>query len=403
MEDCPVKDFCNSAIGVLLGGVRVLSSLVSAYHVRLENLLIALGSLAVTTQQRELARLSILVLLSLNAFQPMVFVCLFVFAGMYKSHSMWAGLPDATFLMCGLVLASVALGVAGSRRIRSPRPTVSDVLLVLFAATLMVSASDPDTPAFGRTLTLEFLAPGLLATYGLTRFICAQDGYLHSTRGTLVTLAAIFVITAPTVFSGNGEGVEWWKFRTFSGNYLNWGYFSGAASIACFSLTSSFPSRIIRRFLSVLAVLGIVAVCLSGSRGALIAMIPTAGVAVFIALPGERKKALVLATGVGLLALLVLELGPPRIFQRFELLFDMEFTAKGMSARVEALEVASESFLASPVVGSGIGNYGSIRGPDGAPVLPYPHTSLLHVAAELGLVGLALYLAFFIALTASAS
>ena len=85
-----MSDFRNTTVGVLLRGVRVLAGLVSTYRVRLESLLIALGSLVVTTQQRELARAAILALLSLNAFQPMVFICLFVFAGVYKSHSIWA-------------------------------------------------------------------------------------------------------------------------------------------------------------------------------------------------------------------------------------------------------------------------------------------------------------------------
>lgn len=108
-----------------------------------------------------------------------------------------------------------------------------------------------------------------------------------------------------------------------------------------------------------------------------------------LALQGNRLR-LVIFSG----ALLLVFLSPP-VFSRF--LTSFSFSDTSSTERIALWKEAAQAISQSPILGVGLGNYLSMARPLYDPKTPfYAHNLYLDVAAEIGLVGLVLFLMLFV-------
>lgn len=134
-----------------------------------------------------------------------------------------------------------------------------------------------------------------------------------------------------------------------------------------------------------------VALVAGGSRGPVVGL--AVGLVVFMALtsaePSTRRRLLLLAAAVAIAVFTVPQMLPDSTISRsFEVLSDSG-TAVSANGRLDLWERAYDALADHPVAGLGTGGFATLE-----PMLLYPHNLLLEAWAELGLVGLALLLAF---------
>ncbi|MGE0102279.1 MAG: O-antigen ligase family protein [Blastocatellales bacterium] len=130
----------------------------------------------------------------------------------------------------------------------------------------------------------------------------------------------------------------------------------------------------------------------SGARGPFISFI-IAIIAYVIFVSGLRMKyRLAILSGVGVMALMVFLFIPETTTLFYQVLVDpassqfQDPAQDSIQSRMMLMREAYSEFIGNPVYGVGTGNSSGGTG--------YPHNSLLEVAAEYGLLGMAIYLSF---------
>jgi O-antigen ligase len=154
----------------------------------------------------------------------------------------------------------------------------------------------------------------------------------------------------------------------------------------------------------------LVALFLTQSRGGIVALALT--IVCAIALAGRARRNVVLVTSMVLAAASVylVLVAPPHALSRLT-----QFTSGGGTGRTDLWKVAAKAFEAHPLAGIGLGNFTVVE-PQFAVTfstdLPRAdlvvtqqqpvHNTYLHIAAELGVVGIALFLALLGSVLAAA-
>lgn len=128
----------------------------------------------------------------------------------------------------------------------------------------------------------------------------------------------------------------------------------------------------------------------SGARGPVISFLVTMFIyLIWLGNFSRRLKFLILAGGAALLVL-AYSVIPTSTLNFYQVLFDPEFSPMPNSSensiqeRIFLIDLAIGEFLDSPLLGVGTGNSSGGIG--------YPHNSVIEVAAELGLVGLVVFI-----------
>jgi len=154
----------------------------------------------------------------------------------------------------------------------------------------------------------------------------------------------------------------------------------------------------------------LVGLFLTQSRGGIVALAVT--IVFAIAFAGRARRSVVLATSLVLAAASVylVLVAPPHALGRLT-----QFTSGGGTGRTDLWKVAAKAFEAHPIEGIGLGNFTVVE-PQVAVAfntdLPRAdlvvtqqqpvHNTYLHIAAELGVVGIALFLAMLASVLAAA-
>ncbi len=128
----------------------------------------------------------------------------------------------------------------------------------------------------------------------------------------------------------------------------------------------------------------------SGARGPVISLIVTFFIyIIWLGHIGRRIKLTIIAGGLLLLGF-AYSVIPDATVRFYQVLFDptvsptQNTSANSIQERILLIDMAIDDFLAEPILGVGTGNSSGGVG--------YPHNSIIEVAAELGLVGVSIFL-----------
>lgn len=130
----------------------------------------------------------------------------------------------------------------------------------------------------------------------------------------------------------------------------------------------------------------------SGARGPFISFMAAMLVYVLFVSGLRLKYRFAIFSGVGLMALMAFLFIPETTTLFYQVLFDpgsshfQDPSLDSIQSRMALMREAYSEFVGNPVYGVGTGNSAGGTG--------YPHNSLLEVAAEYGLLGMAIYLSF---------
>jgi putative inorganic carbon (hco3(-)) transporter len=158
---------------------------------------------------------------------------------------------------------------------------------------------------------------------------------------------------------------------------------------AAFALRRESPWAV-RGLCAAAVVLAIIAIVFSHSRGGFI------GLAAALAVWTLREKRLSQTVAVGLVAIGMLIFAPKSFWHRTETVGHFEVDASAIG-RINAWHVTSEINIDKPMLGVGVGAFQTAwpqYAPPGARRSYAAHNVFLQVIAELGLVGIALFLVF---------
>lgn len=128
----------------------------------------------------------------------------------------------------------------------------------------------------------------------------------------------------------------------------------------------------------------------SGARGPVISLIVTFFIYILWLTNISRKIKLSIVAGGLVLLGFAYSLMPEATVRFYEVLFDptvsptLNSNANSIQERILLIDMAIDDFLAEPILGVGTGNSSGGIG--------YPHNSTIEVAAELGLVGISIFL-----------
>ncbi len=335
-----------------------------------------------------------------NLFSFELVFTLFLFAGRYKAEPALQHLPvDLTALFWGLSVCT-ALGILWRRRwLVSRRAIHLTLLMVAFVGYASLSLLWSVGRFYAREKAFYLATLTLWSLVGATIIIAAERHRLMRFLVFLTLQAIAFALRAVLErWGATGPGL----IRELGFNYLG---LSRAISLGALVVLAYWLFAARRRMakLAAAACLGFLAYALLilGGRGPLLATV--AGVSVPLvagvrfARPGVvaiRRHVLPLAV-IGLIAIIVLAylLSTGRMFLTLNRLRAVQNLAFDQSTaiRLQHYDSAISQWLSSPFVGHGIGAFPILRGIDD--VRLYPHNIVLEILAELGLVGLALFLA----------
>jgi len=323
-------------------------------------------------------------------------------------------ISPAEVLLAGVVLAWL-IQMAAQREIRFPHPPLLLPFLLLFGAML---ASLPGALSL-RTALKELIKWGsMLAAY---LFVAARVERRHLGWLMGVILAAGCGQALLGIYQFlTGRGPEWFlllgRFMRAYGTFEQPNPYGGYLGLTLpLAIALAFELRTWPGRLAALAALLLMAAALvmSWSRGAWLGF---AAATLVLSVARSRRAAILAGAAIGLLALALLlnsaHLLPPMLTQRFAGL-PAYFTVPDVTtaevteanyALIERLahwQAAIRMWADHPWLGVGIGNYTVVYPAYALPHWPEPlghaHNTYLNIGAETGLVGLVVYVIFWIA------
>jgi O-antigen ligase len=213
-------------------------------------------------------------------------------------------------------------------------------------------------------------------------------------RLTLAILIASLAVLMPGVLGPKSGGDLSGRFLRYS-SLLHWGAYpeigmlallGAAAALAILLMAPAWPLRIASGVLA--AIFGVVPLAVN-SRGAVVALIATAGwLVAVVVLRGRRRVAWILAGVVCVAGIGGAVVYRARIAQIAQSSGDTQATA-AVSSRTEDWRVAVRMIAAHPLSGVGPGRYlREYANYSSAPPQNHAHNMLLHVGAESGLLAL---------------
>ena len=323
---------------------------------------------------------------------PEVTFALFLVAGFYKAEvsTIFPQFIDLTVLFG----VSTALGVAiRIRRNQYKIPRIPNkFLLPYLGLVLMMLASllYTSAPNYGIDKFLRFSIITAFAAFG-PMFLFTDHGHFNRFSYTFIAIAVAGVLDACTGGSG--------RFHTaFGSNYIALSRIAGAAALLAgyyFLLASNLTKRL---FWIITALISLFGLLYAGARGPVIALIVTIVVIFLLSVKWKLKKpairvikgtvALVLV--VGLLAVIYSN-EFSTLISRTNLILPDGGLGKSATARLYDYDRAIHAMVAAPLFGQGVGGFSKYA--FGVDARAYPHDVFLEIASELGIVGLALFLA----------
>lgn len=257
---------------------------------------------------------------------------------------------------------------------------------VAFLALLCIGIAYSGDSDYGQTKAWHFLYLNLLAFVG-TMFFVNDFGRV---KNILLSFALGTILLAVSgLYFFYYAGMTEFSFRLTAFNYcpITFGRVSGIASLIL--LCSLFSSGSKRRWflLPVLLPVSYVAV-LTGTRGVLVAFM--VGVVALVILRLRRSpRAAILAACIAAIALfLAFHYAPSEYTERYRATQETLL----QEDRLTLWKSAYEMFLQSPLIGSGTGAFHDyVNG-----WAYYPHNIFLEIGAELGLMGLAVFVVFLL-------
>ncbi len=351
---------------------------------------------------------------------PPVGLGLLVFSGRYSIGRFETYLGEQSQVAAGdtlwiapIILFILCVAVSARSRWRSesgggaamPQPAAA--LVFAFGVLLVVGCFYSPSEGYGARKALEyvfltqaaFLAPIILA---------------NSARRYGLLLLTLFCVPLLFALLGLGLGARaggWGVTRiaVLGGGPIVYSRFMVVGMLACLGLALTTKSRTLRCGLLVGFIMMFLAFLVAGSRGAVVGLGCAAVFLAFGAAVGRRAKevrASALVSGlvaIAAVAVVVLalyqRLDLPHV-QRYQHLWEELPGSTSVATREAYWQDAISMFVSRPVFGHGTGSFGAVA--VGIESEAYPHNIILEVAAELGLVGLFLFVAFILVVMRSA-
>lgn len=319
---------------------------------------------------------------------PEVTLGLYANAGLFKADprlSSLSSLVDMTLALGAVLAATVAYRLVLRRGSITWSREMS--IALIFAGVILSGLLYTPAYAYGTDKALRFVSLTLLAFFTPLVIIKSYRSVWLFFLGWL-GLATMLAADALSRL-GTGQRLSGFNATTIA--------ISRTAGIAIIILLFAvLMGRVSRRW-QMLATVGLALTLLvligSGSRGPLLMLVVTVilTVGVSIARPGRRMRSLLIIgiLGVTILGIFSSGLIPAASLERFDLLVNQAQIDTSAQARLMVMEVAWHLFTTSPIVGRGTG---SVSAFGAGQEQIYPHNILLELAAETGVLGLALYL-----------
>lgn len=312
---------------------------------------------------------------------------------MYTAPSEW--IPALAPLRLAFVTSTAALVLMLVSRVGQRRRVLVDGVrgwsLVLLTAVAAASATWATDPARARAIAVD--CAKYVGIYLVIVNLVRTPRRLTVLCGTLIAASIVTSLGAIDWYRGGVDLVEGYRAR-WVGTYADPNRMAMCLGIvvplaAAFAVRREVPLPF-RAVCLLAGILAVIAMVYSYSRGGFI------GLAVAMGVWGLRERRLARALLVGLAAIALVALAPARFWSRTETVSSFREDAAAMG-RVHAWMVASRISADRPLLGVGAGNFRLVwphyaRGE--APTAYEAHNVFLQVLAELGWIGLALFLVF---------
>lgn len=311
-----------------------------------------------------------------------------------------ANIPLGTYAFFGYVILTLLLALSGSA---NRAATInSAILFILCLALAATSLWSPSTSYLATKLPLVVVTPTVLFLSGF--MISSSGGAVDIGKSVigfgLVILLGIWIFGAETIV-GFQVGLD----DEFGGRYQSISRVLAVAVIACFTFFASNSSGWKRAFLLATSVMLALQILYSGGRVGFLILFITIPIVTASLLRG-RNMLLALALWIALSLLFVYVLDLRAIAEmiwptQMPLTIDrilMEF-GDTSATQFQALQrnnlwlAAIEIWQENPLLGVGLAGF-PIHAGFGDSLGVYPHNIVLELAAETGLLGLALFVSF---------
>jgi O-antigen ligase len=340
-------------------------------------------------------------------FAPGVVLAMLLLVPFYKGAAQPYIPVDITVLLAALNVAQV-IPVLRNRR-RANRSVIGLALwgtLALLVIAGIIYAPDQQL-AMSRATT--FLAVLFLPILPAALRVSSERLYLRQFLNTILGLGVLTVVLGLLALSSTE------RLSVLGADTISVSRAALLVPILGLSLVARGTNRGIQFLMAVLIPMAIIVALASGSRGPLIVafLIAAAGAAIRVARVRHIDWRLIgtiaaLAVACGVVVVVAAPALPTSSLERFTLLWD--FVQGGISregtlasdastgARLDLFGAALTMFADRPVTGYGMGGFEVISPRILGPAEPntYPHNAILQLAAEFGLVGLALFVALIL-------
>ena len=306
-------------------------------------------------------------------------------------------IPELAETRLVLIMFIAAAGLMFLRRVFKLEPIFLDgwrgAALLAFGGLAFASMTWSVYPEQTQESSIELIK--LVAIYFTIINVVTTPRRLAILCVILVLASMVPSIGAINWYRGGGKLVEGFRTR-WVGIYADPNYLAMdvglAVPLAAALVTRRTWSITLRILCTVAAILAVITIVLSHSRGGFLGLCTSMGIWAF------REKRRLQAVFLGIAFVLgLLVFAPATYWQRNETIreFHGEASAEG---RIRAWEAASRMSRANPLLGVGAGAFThawAIYAPPEAPKLPkVAHNVFMDVVAELGFVGLILFLIF---------
>lgn len=283
-----------------------------------------------------------------------------------------------------LPLAGILLYVVRRKEVLLPLSTLV-LSQVAFLAMLCASIAYTSDAEYGVTKAWDFLYFNLVALVG--PMFLVND--FRRVKNILVSFAvgAVLFALSGLYFFYEGSMEEMNRLTAFTSHPIGFGQVCGisAAILLCLVFTSRMKMRWL---LSPVLVLVVYLTVLTGTRGALVALILAATVLAVVGFRRHPTSAVLAACAAAVAIFLAFQYAPIGYTERF-------YATRETLLQEERLSLWNSGyhmFMNSPFIGGGAGAFHEYVGG----MHYYPHNIFVEIGAELGLLGLAVFLAFLV-------